>query len=81
MRIIHIDSFVSSAAEIKRGERSIEKLIDKLKENPRISYWDFLENRWLRMLVKKALKAGLIEEVYDVYPWFRYKITNLNMSK
>lgn len=74
--IVYIDSFSGDAAELKPKDRTIDNLIKALKKDSRVSYWDISENRWLRALIKKALKAGLIEEIHDDYPWIRYKTIN-----
>jgi len=73
---IFIDSFSGDAANIKPKERTVENLVLVLKENPKISTWDFSENPWLHRLIKDALEKWMIKEAYEPYPWHRYVITD-----
>ena len=75
---IFIDSFSGNAAEIKPKDRTVNKLNDALKENPRISCFDLSENPWLCKLVNQAKKDGLINQVNEPYPWLKYIVVDEN---
>lgn len=69
---IFIDSFSGCAAGIKPKDRTVDKLIDVLKENPRISCFDMSEKPWLCSLVNQAKKDGFIKQINEPYPWLKY---------
>lgn len=71
----HIDIFAGRASELKRGERTVHKLLQALAADPRISTFE-MSNWWLSNLLRDATERGLIVEDKDeLYPWCRFDLT------
>lgn len=74
--LISLDTFSGRAAEIKRGERTVLKLLQALAEDPRISTFQ-RGTWWLENLLHDAKRQGLIVEDKDEpYPWHRFDLTD-----
>lgn len=78
---IHICSFSGAAAELIKGHRTPDDILSALKVNPRVSTFDMSEIRWLRERIAFLEKDGLIVSVSEPYPWHRYEITELGMTR
>lgn len=78
---VHIDSFSSAVTELKKGHRTPNDILAALKANPRVSTFDMSEIRWLRERIAFLEKDGLIVSVSEPYPWHRYEITVLGMTR
>ena len=74
--VFHVDSFTGSAAELKRGERTVLKLLQALAADPRVSTFE-RGTWWLENLLRDAQKQGLIvEDKSEPYPWCRFDLTD-----
>ena len=74
--LISIDSFSGRASELKRGERTVLKLLQALAADPRISTFE-RGNWWLENLLQDAQQKGLIMQDKDEpYPWCRFNLTD-----
>ena len=74
--IISIDSFSGRAAELPRKERTVQKLLQALAADPRISAFE-RGNYWLANLLREARDRGLIvEDKAEPYPWHRFDLTD-----
>ena len=73
---VHICSFSSEAAELKKSERTEIGVLTALKINPRISTWDMSENPWLCRKITDLEKNKYILPEDEPYPWHRWSITD-----
>ena len=69
-----IDSFSGAAADLPRGKRTPEHVLEALRRDPRVSTWDMSEYPWLRRCIAHLKRDGLIEDVPEGYPWLRYRV-------
>lgn len=77
----HIDSFSGRAAELKRGERTVLKLLQALAADPRISTFE-RGTYWLENLLRDAKDKGLIvEDIAEPYPWCRFYLTDAGRAE
>lgn len=73
--MIFLDTFSGAAAELKRGQRSPENVLDALRRDPRISTWDMSEHPWLCRCIDDLKRTGSItEDKNEPYPWHRFII-------
>lgn len=73
-RTIFIDSFSGSASDLKGKNRTAENVLSALRHDSRLSTWDISEHVWLRVCIADLKRRGLIQEVYEPYPWHRFII-------
>jgi len=72
---VFIDSFSGPAADLPKGARTPENVLEALRKNGRVSTWDMSENGWLRNCIGQLLKDADIVEIKDEqYPWLRYRV-------
>ena len=72
---VFIDSFTGPAANLPKGERTPDNVMEALRRNGRVSTWDMSENRWLRDCIRQLLKDARIVEINgEAYPWHRYRV-------
>ena len=60
---VFIDSFTGPAANLPKGERTPDNVMEALRRNGRVSTWDMSENRWLRDCIRQLLKDARIVEI------------------
>lgn len=70
-----LDSFSSAAAELPRGNRTVEDVLQALRTNQRVSTFDMSEHIWLANAIHELKRAGRIKEIADTYPWHSYQVT------
>lgn len=69
-----IDSFSGRVADLKRQHRTTERVLECLREHPRVSVFD-MDTAWLRMILMQLVRQGRIEDdKKEPYPWIRYKV-------
>ena len=68
-----VDSFSSPAAELPRGRRTAEDVLQALRTNPRISTFDLSEHGWLADAIHELKRDGRITEIAEPYPWHHYR--------
>jgi DNA-binding HxlR family transcriptional regulator len=73
---IHICSFSSTAAELKKSGRNENGVLYALKYHPRISTFDMSEKAWLRNIIERLEEKELIRREDEPYPWHRWSITD-----
>ncbi len=73
---IYLDSFSGAAADLKKGQRTIENVLAVLANHPRVSTWDMSENLWLWRLIGELKRDGLVAELDEPYPWHRFALTD-----
>lgn len=73
MNRIYLDSFSGAAAELPRRHRTEEHVLAALRRDPRLSVWDLSEHRWLELIVRDLVRAGVIRDTGSPYPWIVYE--------
>lgn len=74
MARVMIDSFSGAVADLKRHNRTPEKVIECLRKNPRVSVWD-MDTDWLRNILMMLARQGkIVDDGKEPYPWIRYKV-------
>lgn len=79
-KTIYLDSFSSSAVDLKKHERTDANVILALLGDPRVSTFDMSENLWLVGIIHSLKERKLITEEKEAYPWHRYKVTKEGQS-
>ena len=70
-----LDSFSGLAAQLPRGQRTPEKVLEALRRNPRVSTFDMGEHTWLCNCIADLKRSNLITEDKDEpYPWHLFYI-------
>lgn len=70
-----ICSFSSPVAELPRKKRTAENVMACLKEHPRVSCWDMMDNPLLCSIIKELERQGkIIDDKKEAYPWHRFKV-------
>lgn len=78
---MHIDSFSGPAANLPRGERSIDNVLKALAKNGRVSCFD-MDQDWLRNCIARLQQEALIViDRSEEYPWLRYHLTAYGKSQ
>lgn len=72
---VHICSFDSTAANLKKSARNENGVLYALKYHPRISTFDMAEKAWLRNIIAELEKKELIQREGEEYPWHRWSLT------
>ena len=71
--MMHIDYFSGSVIDLKKNERTEERVLQCLRDDPKVSTWDMSENPWLCRIIKSLEGKGLIIEEKASYPWHIFK--------
>lgn len=78
---VFLDSFSSTAAELKPSHRSAIGVLRALTSNPRISTFDMSEKPWLQGCIETLKRDGHITEDEDEpYPWHLFYVTRKGLS-
>ena len=68
-------SFSTPVADLKRADRTPDKVLACLRENPRVSAFDLSECAWLRDCIRVLESQGRIkDDKTSSYPWVRYAV-------
>ena len=69
-----IDSFTGNAANLPKGKRTPENVLEALRHNPRVSTWD-MDQAWLRRCLADLEADGkIVDERKEPYPWLRFTL-------
>lgn len=68
-------SFSTPVADLKRADRTPDKVLACLRQNPRVSAFDLSGHAWLRDCIRVLESQGRIEDDKNSdYPWVRYTV-------
>ena len=67
-------SFSGALADLPKGQRTPLDALRVLEKRPRVSVFDRCELPWLNRLLGDLLHQGLILQIDEQYPWYRYEL-------
>jgi hypothetical protein len=74
--MMYVDGFPAAVCGLSRREKKNPiSVLKALEVDPMLTLWDWDSDRFLQRTIGRLKEGGLVMEVEQPYPWYRFELT------